>query len=132
MICPQGPDLRRSIGVVPVLAPRFSWCLIDLTGVWGPTYILKGYTMTNLEIDFFEYKFYEICNSVVWTTDFEEEYDPDEQWENIKEKMFQAVNEVLTLPDGLGTNDCVTSDEVDQLLTTIFIKEMNEWLPLVS
>ena len=45
MICPQGPDLRRSIGVVPVLAPRFSWCLIDLTGVWGPTYILKGYTM---------------------------------------------------------------------------------------
>ena len=48
MICPQGPDLRRSIGVViPVLAPRFSWCLMDLTEVWGPTYILKGYTMTN-------------------------------------------------------------------------------------
>ena len=46
MICPQGPDLRRSIGVViPVLAPRFSWCLMDLTEVWGPTYILKGYTM---------------------------------------------------------------------------------------
>ena len=39
------PDLRRSIGVVPVLAPRFSWCLMDLTEVWGPTYILKGYTM---------------------------------------------------------------------------------------
>ena len=88
--------------------------------------------MTNLEIDFFEYNFNKICDSVVWTTDFEEEYDPDEQWENIKEKMLQAVNEVLTLPDGLGTNDCVTSDEVDQLLTTIFIKEMNEWLPLVS
>ena len=78
--------------------------------------------MTNLEIDFFEYNFNKICDSVVWTTDFEEEYDPDEQWEHIKEKMFQAVNEVLTLPDGLGTNDCVTADEVDQLLTTIFIK----------
>tara|TARA_R110000796_G_scaffold26959_1_gene74500 strand:+ start:223 stop:822 length:600 start_codon:yes stop_codon:yes gene_type:complete len=47
VICPQGPDLRRSIGVVPVLAPKFSWCLMDLTEVWGPTYILKGYTMTN-------------------------------------------------------------------------------------
>ena len=43
------PDLRRSIGVVPVLAPRFSWCLMDLTEVWGPTYILKGYTMTKFD-----------------------------------------------------------------------------------
>lgn len=32
-----------------MLAPRFSWCLIDLTGVWGPTYILKGYTMTRFD-----------------------------------------------------------------------------------
>ena len=89
--------------------------------------------MTNSnDIDFFEYNFYKICDSVVWTTDFEEEYDPDEQWGHIKEKMFQAVDEVLTLPDGLGTNDYVTSEEVDHLLTMIFTKEMDEWLPLVS
>ena len=88
--------------------------------------------MTNLEIDIFEYNFNKICDSVVWTTDFEEEYDPDEQWEYIKEKMSQAVNEVLTLPDGLGINDYVTAEEIDQLLDMIFTKEMNEWLPLVS
>lgn len=88
--------------------------------------------MTNLEIDFFEYKFYEICNSVVWTTDFEEEYDPDEQWEMIKGCMLEALNEILTLPDGLGINDYVTAEEIDQLLDMIFTKEMNEWLPLVS
>ena len=89
--------------------------------------------MTNLnEIDFFEYNFYKICDSVVWTTDFENELDPDEQWEMIKGCMLEALNEVLTLPDGLGTNDYVVVDEIDHLLTMVFTKEMNKWLPLVS
>jgi hypothetical protein len=88
--------------------------------------------MTNLEIDFFEYNFYEICDSVVWTTDFENELDPDEQWEMIKGCMLEALDEILTLPDGLGINDYVTADEIDYLLTFIFTKEMDKWLPLVS
>jgi len=109
---------------------------MDLSEVWGPTYILKGYTMTNSiagnDIDFFEHKFDKLCDSVEWTTDFENELDPGEQWEHIKEEMIQAVDKVLTLPDGLGINDYVTQDEIDHLLTYIFIKEVDEWLPLVS
>jgi len=84
------------------------------------------------DIDFFEHKFDKLCDSVEWTTDFENELDPGEQWEHIKEEMIQAVDKVLTLPDGLGINDYVTQDEIDHLLTYIFIKEVDEWLPLVS
>ena len=72
----------------------------------------------------FEEDFYKICDSVVWTTDFEYDLDPDEQWEYVKEKMFQAVSEVY--------NEFVTAEIIGEVQTDAYIKAMDEWLPLVS
>jgi hypothetical protein len=72
----------------------------------------------------FEEDFNKICESVVWTTDFEEEYDPDEQWEYVKEKMFLAVSEVY--------DEFVTAEIIVEVQTDAYIQAMDEWLPLVS
>ena len=71
----------------------------------------------------FEDDFFKICHSLVWTTDFEDEYDPDEQWAYVKE-MSIAVAEVY--------DDYVTAELMTEVQTDAYIKAMDEWLPLVS
>ena len=72
----------------------------------------------------FEEDFYKICDSVVWTTDFEYDLDPDEQWAYVKEMMSIAVGEVY--------DEFVTAEIIAEVQTDAYIKAMDEWLPLVS
>ena len=78
----------------------------------------------------FEHKFNKLCDPVEWTTDFENELDPDEQWEMLRGCMLEAVSEILAMREGHTKSFLISN--IDDLLMSIFVEEMNEWLPYVS
>jgi hypothetical protein len=66
----------------------------------------------------FKKDFDKVCAAAVWTTDFEDEYDPEEQWEYVCKNIQSA---------GWVKNSTSIAEEKLARITC-YVNKMNEWL----
>ena len=62
--------------------------------------------------------FDKVCEAAIWTTDFEDDYDPEEQWEFLQAGIHYAADKA----------QCNTVDEIRLARTSYYVKAMNSWL----